>query len=337
MSWSITYKDDKQNVYLDPIVKSISWSGDIKQAARKLVVEMTNTGDLRDLHMKFEKGAELRLLLDEKQELFRGVLFADQMNAKGQMTLTAYDENIYLTKNKDTKIYRNQSASAIIKRLCNEFSIPTGEIHDTGYVIPKLVFRDKTLFEMMVMALTETQKQNGQHFWISSKEGKLQVLARKEQKGKWVLENGVNLLDASYSQSIEETRTQIKVVGGDGKKKELSASAKDGELIKRFGVMQHLEKPEKDMTKSQMEQRAKQLLKDLSTIEDQAQIECLGIPDVVSGACVYVKESVTGILGGYYVSADEHKFESGSHTMSLTLSATDDIPKMEYKEEKGAK
>lgn len=337
MSWSITYKDDKQNVYLDPIVKSIGWSGDIKQAARKLVVEITNTGDLRDLHMKFEKGAELRLLLDEKQELFRGVLFADQMNPKGQMTLTAYDENIYLTKNKDTKIFRNQSASAIIKRLCNEFSIPTGEIHDTGYVIPKLVFRDKTLFEMMVMALTETQKQNGQHFWISSKEGKLQVLARKEQKGKWVLENGVNLLDASYSQSIEETRTQIKVVGGDGKKKELSASAKDGALIKRFGVMQHLEKPEKDMTKSQMEQRAKQLLKDLSTIEDQAQIECLGIPDVVSGSCVYVKESVTGILGGYYVSADEHKFESGSHTMSLTLSATDDIPKMEYKEEKGAK
>lgn len=337
MSWSVTYKDEKQNVFLDPIVKSVNWSGDIKQAARKLVVEISNTGDLRDLYMMFEKGAELRLILNEKQELFRGVLFADQINAKGQMTLTAYDENMYLTKNKDTKIFRNQSASAIIKRLCNEFSIPTGEIHDTGYVIPKLVFREKTLFEMMVMALTETQKQNGQHFLITSKEGKLQLLARKEQKGKWVLENGVNLLDASYSQSIEETRTQIKVIGGDSKKKEISATAKDGELIKRFGVMQHLEKPEKDMTKSQMEQRAKQLLKDLATIDDQARIECLGIPDVVSGSCVYVKETVTGILGGYYISADEHRFEKGSHTMSLTLSATDDIPKMEYKAEKGAK
>ncbi|SDE96911.1 hypothetical protein SAMN04488542_10460 [Fontibacillus panacisegetis] len=335
MSWSVTYKDREQNIFLDPIVKSINWSGDIKQAARKLVVEISNTGDLRDLYMKFEKGGELRLLLNEKQELFRGVLFADQINSKGQMTLTAYDENIYLTKSKDTKIFRNQSASAVVKRLCNEFSIPVGEIHDTGYVIPKLVFRDKTLFEMMVMALTETRKQNGQRFFITSREGKLQLLARKEQKGKWVLENGVNLINASYSQSIEETRTQIKVVGGDAKKKELSASAKDGELIQRFGIMQHLEKPEQGMTKSQMDQRAKQLLKDLATIEDQARIECLGIPDVVSGSCVYVKESITGILGGYYVSADEHKFENGSHTMSLTLSATDDIPKMEYKEEKG--
>lgn len=335
MSWSVTYKDNKQNVHLDPIVKSINWSGDIKQAARKLVVELSNTGDLRDLYMMFEKGGELRLILDEKQELFRGVLFTDEINSQGQMTLTAYDENIYLTKSKDTKIFRNQSASAIIKRLCNEFSIPIGEIHDTGYVIPKLVFRDKTLFEMMVMALTETQKQNGLHFLISSKEGKLQLLARKEQKGKWVLENGVNLLDASYSQSIEETKTQIKVVGEDAKKKEISVSVKDGELTQRFGVMQHLEKPDQNMTKSQMDQRAKQLLKDLGTIDDQARIECLGIPEVVSGSCVYVKESVTGILGGYYISADEHRFENGSHKMSLTLSATDDIPKMDYKEEKG--
>lgn len=336
MSLSVTYKDLKHDVHLDPIVKSVRWSGDIKQAARKLVVDISNTGDLRELYMMFEKGGELRLILDGKQELFRGVIFADQVNAKGQMSLTAYDENIYLTKSKDTKIFRGESASAIIKRLCNEYSIPTGEIQDTGYVIPKLVFREKTLFEMMVMALTETQKQNGQHFWITSKEGKLKLLARKEQKGKWVLENGVNVLDASYSQSIEETRTQIKVIGGDAKKKEISANAKDSELMKRFGIMQHLEKPEKEMTKSQMEQRAKQLLKDLATIDDQARIECLGIPEVVAGSCVYVKESVTGILGGYYISADEHRFENGSHTMSLTLSATDDIPAMEYKDEKGA-
>ncbi|WP_058301136.1 XkdQ/YqbQ family protein [Gorillibacterium timonense] len=335
MSWSVIYKDPEQSVYLDPIVKAVNWSGDIKQASRKLVVDLSNTGNLRELYMKFEKGGELRLVLDGKQELFRGVLFADSIDSRGQLSLTAYDENIYLTKNKDTKIFRNQKASAVVKRLCNEFSIPAGEIHDTGFVIPKLVFRDKTLFEMMVMALTESWKQNGESYSLVSKEGKLQLLARKEQKTKWVLENGVNLLDASYSQSIEETRTQIKVIGGDAKKQELSSSAKDSELIKRFGLMQHVEKPDQSMSKSQMEQRAKQLLKKLATIDDEARIECLGIVEVVSGSAVYVKESITGILGAYYVSADEHRFEKGSHKMSLTLSATDDIPKMEYKEQKG--
>ncbi|MBD2867737.1 XkdQ/YqbQ family protein [Paenibacillus arenilitoris] len=335
MSWNVQYRSEKESVYLDPIVKSVKWSGDGKQASRKLVVELSNSENLRDRLIAIEKGSELRLLVDEKKELFRGVIFSDSINAGGQMTVTAYDENIYLTKNKDTKIFRNQTASDIVKRLCNEFSLPIGEIHDTGFVIPKLIFRDKTLYEMMVMSLTVSEKQNGKRFFVASKEGKLQLLARKEQEAKWVLENGVNLLDASYSQSIEELRTQIKVAGGDSKKKEQTASAKDQELIKRFGVMQHLEKPEQDMTKSQMEQLAKQLLKDMGTIDDEALIECLGIDEVVSGSAVYVKESVTGIVGGYYVSSDEHTFEQGSHRMSLTLSATDDLPKMEYKEPKG--
>ncbi|MNU66646.1 phage late control protein GPD [compost metagenome] len=336
MNWSIVYIESGVQTFLDPIVKSVRWSGDSKQASRKLVVELSNTADMRSRLQLPEKGNELRLMMGEKKELFRGVIFADSIDAEGQMSLTAYDENIYLTKNKDTKIFRNMKASAVVKKLCSEFAVDTGEIKDTGFVIPKLVFRDKTLFEMMVMAITETRKQTGEQFYLTSREGKLHLLPRKEQEVKWVLENGVNILGASYSQSIEEMKTQIKVAGGDNKKKEMTASAKDAELIRRFGTMQHVEKPDQSMTKSQMDQRAKQLLKEMGTIDDEAHIECLGIDDVVSGSAVYVKESMTGILGGYYVSSDDHSFEGGTHKMSLTLSATDELPKMEYKESKEA-
>lgn len=176
------YQDDQQNVHLDPIVKSVSWSGDIKQAARKLVVELSNTGDQREIYMTYKKGGELRLIWDEKLELFRGVLFADQLNSKGQMTLTAYDENIYLTKSKDTKIFRNMTASSVIKKLCGEFSISIGEIQDTGYVIPKLVFRDKTLFEMMVMSLTESQNKTGKWYHLTSRRANSSCLPVKSSR-----------------------------------------------------------------------------------------------------------------------------------------------------------
>lgn len=335
MTWSVLYRDEGQEAELDPVIKSVKWSGDLKQASRKMIVELSNSGDLRETYFKLRKGGELRLMDDGGRELFRGVIFADSIDSRGQMSLTAYDENIYLTKNKDTKIFRNQTAAAIVKKLCSEFGIPAGDIHDTGFVIPKLVLRDKTLYEMMIIALTESWKQTGEAFVLTSREGKLQLLARKEQKVKWVLENGVNVLSASYSQSIEELRTQIKVVGDDNAKKELTANAKSSELIKLYGVMQHLEKPAASMSNSQMQERAQQLLKKLGTIEDEARIECLGITEVISGASVHVMESMTGIIGGYYVSADEHRFEKGGHTMSLTLSASDDIPKMEYKEPRG--
>ncbi|WP_127529243.1 XkdQ/YqbQ family protein [Paenibacillus kobensis] len=337
MTWTVIYGDKDRGPYeLNPVVKTVKWSGDIQQAARKLVVELANTRNGKERFLQFDKGAELSLLSDGK-ELFRGIIFADEIDAGGQMSLTAYDENIYLTKNKDTQIFRNQSASSIVKRLCNQYAIPMGQIDDTGFIIPKLIYRDKTLYEMMITSLTVSEKQNGKRFYIVSREGKLHLLARKDQEVRWVLENGSNILSASYSQSIEDMRTQVKVIGGDPEKKAVSASAKDPELTRLYGTMQHLEKPEQDMTPSRMEQLAKQRLKDLATIGDEARLECLGIADVTSGSAIYVSESMTGIRGGYYVSADEHAFEGGSHRMSLTLSATDDLPKMEYEDKKGAK
>ncbi|MCG5252629.1 XkdQ/YqbQ family protein [Brevibacillus agri] len=311
------------------LVESADWSGDVTQAARKLDVSLVNTADGRAQAMRIEHGKELRLLYDGR-ELFRGVVFAHRIDDRGMMTVTAYDENTYLTRNYDTRKFTKMTASAIVRRLCNDFGIATGTIADTGYVIPKLVLRDKSIWDMMTIALTYSRKQTGRRFFIYSREGRLHLSERKEAVVRWVLENGRNITSASYSQSIEDLRTQVKVIGGDPEKKPIIATVKSDALIQRFGIMQHLENVDPDMTRSQVEQRAKQLLKDLGTIDDDAQIEALGNPDVTAGTAVYVRESMTGITGGFYVSTDNHTFRGGIHTMSLTLSAADNLPTMEY-------
>ncbi|MFS0841172.1 hypothetical protein [Paenibacillus sp. 1P03SA] len=322
---------------VDDIVKSVTWSGDTKQASRKLEVQLSNTLDGRTRALDIQLGAEIRFYSDS-EELFRGIIFSHKIDSSGQMSLTAYDENIYLAKNKDSKKFVKKTASAIIKSLCSEFGIPTGVVEDTGYIIPKLILRDKTLWEIMVTALTVTYHQTGRKYFIYAREGKLNLSARKDVVAKINLETGLNIVDASFSASIEEMRTQVKVVGelkgkdskGKETKTEISASAKNDALIKRFGVMQHLESMSGDVTRSQIEQRAKELLKQLAVITDQSTLNCLGVDDVVSGGAVYAYEPLTGIQGSYYVSADSHSWQSGNHTMSITITATDDLPLMEY-------
>jgi hypothetical protein len=316
---------------LDPIVKYVRWSGDITQASRKIDVELSNTKDGIRRLVNIEKGKELRLLKDGV-ELFRGVIFSDSIDSSGQMIVTAYDENIYLTKSTDTRIFRNLTAGAIVSRLCKDYGIETGTISNTGYIIPKLILRDMSLFDMMITALTVTEKQTGKRFFLCAKNGKLHLLERKTQTVKWVLENGVNIISASHSQSIEELRNQVKVIGGDEEKNPIIATVKNDALIRKFGVMQHLENADSELKRSEIEQLAKELLKQLGAIEDDVSIEALGISDVIAGSAVYIVESMTGIGGGYYVSTDEHTFQNGSHTMSLTLSATDDLPTLEYDE-----
>jgi hypothetical protein len=319
------------NTDITPIVSVVEWSGDVMSAYRSLYLTWSNTLDGRKRLFTFEKGAEIRFFNDNA-ELFRGVVFADNIDSKGRHYVTAYDENVYLTKSIDTRKFTNMKASDIVRRLCRDFGIPMGTIADTGYVIPKLILRDKTLYEMIITALTETRKHTGRRFVVLNKNGKLTLQERKSQVTQFVLENGVNITHAQYFQSIEDLKTQVKVIGGDPDKNPTVTVVKDNALAKKFGVMQHLENVDSDLTKSQIEQLARQLLKERGTIDDEAIVEAIGIDEVIAGTSVYVKEPMTGIVGGYYVITDTHRYENGAHTMTVTLSATDELPTLEYEE-----
>ncbi|WP_246772862.1 XkdQ/YqbQ family protein [Paenibacillus polymyxa] len=316
--------------WIEPLVKSATWSGVVAQPHRTLTISYSNTLNADDKRIAFELGKELRFYVDDVG-LFRGVIFMYDIDDKGDTTITAYDENVYLTKNIDTQKFVGKTAGAIVSSLCKSFGIPVGTIANTGYVIPKLILRDMSLWDMITTALTETRKQNNRKFIVYSREGKLFLREKNDEVVRWMLEDGVNITSARRSQSIEEMRTAVKAQGGTDEKP-ITSTAKDAALIKKYGMMQHVESADSDATASQIQQLAKAKLKELGKVGEDVSVDALGITQVVAGTAVYAFESMTDIVGGYYVNADTHTFTNGTHMMSLTLSKTDDLPKLEYEE-----
>ncbi|MDP5275700.1 XkdQ/YqbQ family protein [Chengkuizengella axinellae] len=307
-----------KEMYLDPLVTSITWSGDSKQAFRKLELQLSNTINGKEPTVIIEKGRLLRFLKDDK-ELFRGVIFSYSIQSDGNMSITAYDENIYLTKNVDTKKFTNMTASSIIKQLCNDFGISFGFIEDTGYVFPKLIMRNKTIWDMMNTAITETSKQIGRRFILISKEGKLQLIEQKRNVVEWVLQSGYNILNASYSESIEDLRNQVKVMSADHEDQPISTIVENQSLMQNYGLMQHIEESNVDHNASQNQQLANQLLKDLSKVSEEAEIEALGNEEVIAGSIIHVSETMTNLSGNYHVSTDTHTFQNKVHRMRLKI------------------
>jgi cell wall-associated NlpC family hydrolase len=324
----ITYHDGNDTIYLDDFIKSVVWTGDISWVSRRIDVDLNAIINGDKPAFTIENGKEIRFY-NNGVELFRGVVFSSEMNSDGQMRIYAFDEAIYLNKNTDTRIFRKMTASQILKKICAEYGIAAGTIVDTGYVIPKLIFREKTLYQMIVIALTETRKQTGMRFFLYSEQGKLHLVERKDQVVRWVIERGVNMTNATRVLSIEELRNNVTVSGGNSDNP-TSSNVRDSDSIKRYGMMKHVEEMPGDATKSQIDQRAKQLLKDLNKQEETCTVEALGIDDVFAGRAVYVAEPMTGMAGGFYVSSDTHRFENGTHTMRLNLSRADDLPELEY-------
>lgn len=328
---SVVYNDGASDYYLDQFVKSIEWSGDVMQASRKLSLSLIYTLDNKTKPYTIEMGKAISFY-ENSVLLFHGVVFATDVNQNGDLTLTAYDENIYLNKNEETRKFTNKTASQIIKELCKDFEIPVGTIVDTEYIIPKFIVRDKTLWDTFITALSITQDHKGHKFLLYSWQGKLNLVFRKEQAVKWVIENRVNLLDASYSQTIEETRTKVKLINSSKTNASTTVTTNTA-IANKLGIMQHVETVDGEMTPSQMKQMAEELLAELSQIKDTASVNALGNSELFAGKAVYVIEPMTGIVGAYYVITDSHTYEGSMHRMSLTLSATDELPKVDYSDE----
>lgn len=317
---SLVYETKDEIITLDTMVVSINWSGDITQPYRTLSVQLKNTLNLREKAVDLENG-NIITFRKNKQVLFKGILFNHQIDQTGNHSLTCYDLNYYLTKNTTTKKITNKTASQFIRNLCEEFDIPYNQIDETGYVIPKRILKSKTLYDMIKIVLTDTYKQTGRRFFILNKDGKLDIIERGTQISEWVLEEGVNIRQASYRKSIEDMKTRIKVTAGE-ETNPIIATVEDKRLIEKYGLMQHLEEADTETNKSQAEQLAKTLLNQLGTFSDEAEIEALGIVDVYAGKSIRIKESMTGLRGSYYVDTDAHTFSGSTHTMRLTLAKT---------------
>ena len=314
------------NTEITPIVQNINWQGDSQEPFRTLTTTVTNTKDRKERLINFEEGKEITFKWED-EEVFRGVLFEVNRNKTGENTLTVFDENIYLTKNYDTRREENFKASSLVRKLCNEFGISIGDIEDTGYRIPKKIYQNKTLWDMIKDALEITKKQTGKVYVVFNEGGKLYLKERKNRAVAIVL-NDANIIDASYVTNIEELRNQIKVVAGDPEKEINSETVSNQELINKFGRMQHLEEADEDKTNSQLKQLANQLLDDKGTIDDDADLTALGDVRVTSKKSIYVIEKMTGIIGGYYVDSDRHTFTGQNYDMSLTLKADENLPKL---------
>lgn len=319
-----------EKIDISSFVKSAKVSGDTTKFNRQLALDMSATENGRKKAFVVEEGNSVAFYHDGILR-FIGVIFAQDITSVGELSIVAYDSNIYLAKSNDTKIFVNKKASDIIRILANDFGIPLGSIADTGYVIPYLRLSNITLYDMILKALTITRKQTNKRFFVGNKGGKL-TLTEGVTNTKYLFEDGENLISASYSRSIEETKTQVKVIGG-AKGKETVVVVKDDAKRKKYGVLQVLEEMDEKATPAQVKQRAQALLKEQSVVSEQLSVEVLGVPEVDVGTPVYIVNEMTSTNGGYYVTSVNHEYSAGLHIMTLELTRTYELPEIEINSE----
>ncbi|MBL6007923.1 XkdQ/YqbQ family protein [Bacillus halotolerans] len=314
----------KDTEWLELVAESVSLEGHRYQAPRSIEATIViKQGDQK--YYSVTEGDTV-LFKWKGKELFRGIVFARTPD-EHTLAFSAYDMLQYLVKNQDVYVFSNQRADQIIRRIANDFQLPTTSIANTSHTIKSLVIKnDTSLYDIILKALKQTKSQTGRNYQLYSEKGKLGLRAWPDPSEVWVLETGVNITGYQYSTSINDTATRV-VLRRQKDNKTYKASAKDSLGLNKYGVLQYTETVTDEINQAQLQQRADVRLAEKKGVKKELKnIQAIGIPEVQSGLPVYISIPEAGIKKTYWVDTDRHEFKGTKHTMTIDVVEKNTMP-----------
>lgn len=219
-----------------PVVQDgIDWSLERKGVPGKLTFKV-----IYDPASPFEEGDPVRFGMDGNN-LFYGYIFSKKRSKDNIFDVTAYDQLRYL-KNKDCYIYQGKTASDVVKMLADDFGLKTGELENTGFVIPMRSEKDKTLFDIIQTALDITMQNTGKLFVLYDDFGKLTLKNTADMKLNLLIDETA-AENYDYTTSIDgETYNQIKLTYDNTKTGIRDVYlTRDSANINQWGLLQYHE------------------------------------------------------------------------------------------------
>lgn len=307
----IIYLDGSTQQDITQLAVRNVWSGDYQQAARKLEIDVVNTpSDYYLPKIDFTTGKMLKMFDDDGEELFRGyIMDKDKTRSSQTIHITAYDGLIYFTKNKATYNFKKMTPEAIVSRVASDFGVPIGSLAQTNIEVSWLA-KAEVIYDICMEAYTAAWRQNGILYIPTMTQGNLNMIEKGSEVVSVILSSDTSITDAKYTENAENIIDRVKIYD---KNNYLIDTVEDTDLINAYGLFQ-------DVYIQQQYIDARTAAKNmLLGLQQNGNVNSLGITEAITGKSVIIKEPFTGLWGKFYIDTDTHTWENGQHTMQLSV------------------
>lgn len=308
----VTLKNKAAIIDVTDMISTIKWSGSTSEIARVLELEF-----LYPLHDYYSPkiypniGDEMYLYDDTGEELFRGrVFYNERFGEQGTIQITCYDDAIRLSKSKGTYNFKNKTAEAITRIVCNDLGISIGKLASTG-IPQKILCSNMGMYEIIKSAYEGTSRQNKKKYHITMKQDKLSVEEVGKEVLDYILKADSNILESAYSENAEGVVNKVKIYDEDD---QYLGVVQDDELIDLVGVFQEIYTKEEDRQAKTVSSSMLQGIAKEATVTVKGNTSCL------SGKAIKVEDSLTKIVGSFYIKEDEHEWSNEQYKIIMRLS-----------------
>lgn len=310
-----------EKAFSPAVVDGIEWTTSRCGAAGKLTFSI-----IRDNELLPDEGNKVTLNVDGC-DVFCGYIFAMDWNKEGIISVVAFDQLRYF-KNKETYIYSGRTAESVLKMIVADFGMQTGEIADTGYVIPSRVEDNKQLFDIVGNAIDLTYQNTGDLFVLFDDFGKISLkkssdMIVKSDSG-YLFFDGNAAEDYEFSSDINNTFNKIKLVRESKKtaSREVFCES-DNDNMRKWGTLQYYAKLSAD---ENGKAKAQSLLKLYNSKSRSLKLKnAVGDVRVRGGSMVGVSFEMSGIKTKEFmlVESVSHTFRNNEHLMTMDLRGGD--------------
>ena len=302
------------NIYnITEIVTDISYTDNLNDGCSKLTFSY-----IRQKDMTVENGSVVRFKYNNAN-IFYGYVFKVDISSDNLISVTAYDQLRY-AKAKDTIIVSNDNTGSLVKKMCNYFSLRTGTIEDTGYILPLAVQDDKTWLDIIYDAISDTLVNTGRKYALRDEFGSI-TLRNIESLGTTLVLGDQSLVyDYSYSKSIDDNfYNQVKLVSdNESTGRRDTFVVKDSNSLSKFGLLQYFEVLDKNINQSKAIDKANKLLKLYNQEVQTLSLSCLGDTSIRAGSSFYASIEDIKMNKRLIVKSVTHNFLP-NHTMDLEV------------------
>lgn len=304
---------DGSTANITQLCRSITWSGDWRNAARTLRYSpVVFTDDIRLPRAPTELGGSVQFWKGSDLLMDAFALDRTRDSLGNTIDVTAYDRGLYLTRNSDFRRVEQQTAEAVAASVCGKFGIPVGELAATGVPLTRN-FLGVSLYKIIMTMYSLASDQTGKQYRIRFRGPRLEVVEVRQSDESLRLVPGSDLLSCVTKESASSMTNSVAIYDDQY---DLVATQEDGEAVRLYGLMQAAIRSGAYEDPSG---HAKQILKE-NGLKTTITVNALGDLRLITGNTVIVEEPVTGTCGLFWIISDSHTWQRGIYQAKLTLS-----------------
>ena len=291
------------------LIGSVTWSGDVKQMARKLSFDYLYTDLSADIQIvEIGNGSRIIAYDDNGNNLFDGIVISEEFDeADIKKSIQAADYAFYL-KNKVYGEFKG-TPEQVVKEVVAMFGITVGTLPSVAGEISILAAGDKTIYQIIEDAYSSIEA--GVYIRMDG------MILNIEEIGSVIcgtLTGDDYVTSAKYKSSIENVVNQVAIIDGSSKLMDVRMNTQD----MQYGVIQEVYKH--DSSDKNPIEEAEKLFK---SMENSGSLAIKGDYSIVAGRAVIVEKVNSKIQGLFKVTSDSHSISNGQHTATITLDFTE--------------